>query len=120
MPRNAPRKSDNAKPARRAEKQRQQAAEAESEEQRVAALQKAEQADKQAETRNASVGRTGARVSVRVEKIGVITDYAKAAAALVAMNHKDIIAVIDTLAQRAAKAGMPFDGMEIKQVEKVV
>lgn len=103
-----------------AEKQRQQVAQAESEEQRVEALQKAEQAEKQAEARNASAGRTGARVSVRVEKVGAVTDYAKAAAALVAMNHKDLLTVIDTLAQRAAKAGMPFDGMEIKQVEKVV
>ncbi|NTS31387.1 hypothetical protein HQ945_08990 [Phyllobacterium sp. BT25] len=103
-----------------AERQRQQAAEAESEEQRVEALQKAEQAEKQAETRNASAGRTGARVSVRVEKVGAVTDYAKAAAALVAMNHKDILTVIDTLAQRAAKAGMPFDGMEVREQERVV
>lgn len=59
-------------------------------------------------------------MSVRVEKVGVVTDYAKAAAALVAMNHKDLTETIDKLAARAAKAGMPFDGMEVKEVEKVV
>jgi hypothetical protein len=72
------------------------------------------------ETRKISAGRTGARVSMRTEKVGVVTDYAKAAAALVAMRHKDLIEIIDTLAKRAAKAGMPFDGMEIKEEERVV
>jgi hypothetical protein len=83
------------------------------------ALQAARDAEKEAEARKVNAGRTGARVSVRVEKVGVVTDYGKAAAALVAMNHKDLIATIDQLAQRAAKAGMPFDGMEIKEVETV-
>lgn len=80
----------------------------------------AKQAEQDAEARRVNAGRTGARVSVRVEKVGVVTDYAKAAAALVAMNHKDLIETIDKLAARAAKAGMPFDGMEVKEVEKVV
>lgn len=72
------------------------------------------------EAHKVSAGRTGARVSVRVEKVGVVTDYAKAAAALVAMNHKDLIETVDKLAARAAKAGVPFDGMEVREVEKVV
>lgn len=80
----------------------------------------AKQAEADAEARRVNAGRTGARVSVRTEKVGQVVDYAKAAAALVAMNHKDLIAVIDQLAQRAAKAGMPFDGMEIREVERVV
>lgn len=80
----------------------------------------AKQAEQDAEARKVNAGRTGARVSVRVEKVGVVTDYGKAAAALVAMNHKDLIATIDQLAQRAAKAGMPFDGMEIRETERVV
>ncbi|HEU4986829.1 MAG TPA: hypothetical protein VFT89_07170 [Rhizobiaceae bacterium] len=71
------------------------------------------------ETKNASAGRTGARISVRVEKVGVVTDYAKAAAALVAMKHRDMTETIDKLAQRAAKSGMAFDGMEIREQEKV-
>jgi len=98
-----------------------------SEQDRVAAQAEAErqanlarQAEQEAEARKVNAGRTGARVSMRIEKVGVVTDYAKAAAALVAMKHKDIIEIIDKLAQRAAKAGMPFDGMEIREEERVV
>lgn len=81
---------------------------------------RAAEAEAASEARKVNAGRTGARVSMRVEKIGVVNDYPKAATALVAMKHKDIISVIDQLAQRAAKAGMPFDGMEIREEEKVV
>lgn len=77
-------------------------------------------ADAEAEARKVNAGRTGARVSMRTVKVGVVTDYAKAAAALVAMKHKDLLAEIDRLAQRAATAGMPFDGMEVREEEKVV
>ncbi|MGB3830874.1 MAG: hypothetical protein WA975_03310 [Mesorhizobium sp.] len=80
----------------------------------------ARQAEAEAEARKVNAGRTGARVSMRIEKVGVVTDYTKAAAALAAMKHKDLIGVIDQLAQRAAKAGVPFDGMEIREEEKVV
>lgn len=90
------------------------------EQQRAELLRQAEAADKAAEVKNAQAGRTGAKVSIRTEKVGVVTDYAKAAAALVAMKHKDLIEIIDKLAQRAAKAGMPFDGMEVKEEERVV
>jgi hypothetical protein len=77
-------------------------------------------AEREAQARSVSVGRTGAKSSLRTDKVGVVTDYAKAAAALVAMKHPDFIAEIDRLAQRAAKAGLPFDGMEIKTQEKVI
>lgn len=77
-------------------------------------------AEAEAEARKVNAGRTGARVSMRVVKVGVVTDYAKAAAALVAMKHKDLLAEIDRLAQRAATASMAFDGMEIREEEKVV
>jgi hypothetical protein len=89
-------------------------------EERADLLLRAQEAEKAAEVRNATAGRTGSKVGIRTEKVGVVTDYAKAAAALVAMRHKDIIETIDTLAKRAAKAGMPFDGMEIKEEERVV
>jgi len=79
----------------------------------------ARQAEKEAAERKINAGRTGARVSVRVEKVGIVTDYAKAAAALVAMKHPDMADVIDKLAQRAAKAGMPFDGMQVEEREVV-
>jgi hypothetical protein len=92
----------------------------EAEAKRAELIRQAQEAEKAAEVRNAQAGRTGAKVSLRVEKVGVVTDYAKAATALVAMRHKDLIEIIDKLAQRAAKAGMPFDGMEIREEEKVV
>lgn len=84
------------------------------------ALQAARDAEQEAEARKVNAGRTGARVSMRTVKVGVVTDYGKAAAALVAMKHKDIVEIIDKLAQRAATAGMPFDGMEVREEEKVV
>lgn len=83
------------------------------------AAAKARQAEKDAEARKVSAGRTGARMGLRTEKVGVVTDYQKAAAALVVMKHPDMVDVIDKLAQRAAKAGMPFDGMEIREEEVV-
>lgn len=111
-----------AEAARRAQESDQQSAQeraaAEREAARLAA--QAQQAEQEAEARKVNAGRTGARVSVRVEKVAVVNDYAAAAAALVAMNNEDLIATIDQLAQRAARAGMPFAGMEIKELEKVV
>jgi hypothetical protein len=83
------------------------------------AAAKARQAEKEAEARKVTAGRTGARMGLRTEKVGVVTDYAKAAAALVAMKHPDMLATIDTLAKRAGKAKMPFDGMEIREEEVV-
>lgn len=80
----------------------------------------AAEAEREAQAQRITAGRTGARIGIRVEKIGVVTDYAKAAAALSAMKHKDFIELIDKLANRAAKNGMAFDGMEIQEIEKVV
>lgn len=84
----------------------------------IAAL--AQKAEREAEARKVTAGRTGATTSLRKVKVGVVTDYAKAAAALVAMQHKDLILCIDGLAQRAAKSGMPFDGMEIREEDKAI
>lgn len=87
---------------------------------RAALTKQAQEAERAAETRNASAGRTGARVSVRTVKVGVVTDYPKAAAALIAIKHPDLLECIHTLAQRAARSGMAFDGMEIREEEKIV
>lgn len=108
--------------AQQAEELRRQAlaSDQRTEQERAKLLQQAQEAEKAAEVKNAQAGRTGAKVSIRVEKVGVVTDYAKAAAALAAMKHKDLIEIIDKLAQRAAKAGMPFDGMEVREEERVV
>lgn len=83
------------------------------------AAAKARQAEKDAEARKVSAGRTGARMGLRTEKVGVVTDYEKAAIALVRMKHADMLAMIDTLAKRAGKAKMVFDGMEIRDEEVV-
>lgn len=115
------RKADEAARKAAAEtSQKDAASQQKAEQERQELLRQAEAADKAAEVKNAQAGRTGAKVSIRVEKVGVVTDYAKAAAALVAMKHKDLIEIIDKLAQRAAKAGMPFDGMDVKEEERVV
>jgi hypothetical protein len=98
-----------------------------SEQDRAAAIAEADRqaaiardAEQEAEARKVNAGRTGARVSMRIEKVGFVTDYAKAAAALVAMRHPDMIAEIDRLAKAAAKKSFPFDGMEIREEERVV
>lgn len=111
----AARKAREAEQAEQQDEQAKEAAQREAE--RLAA--QARQAEKDAAERKVNAGRTGARVSVRTEKVGVVTDYAKAAAALVAMKHPDMVDTIDKLAQRAAKAGMPFDGMAVEEREVV-
>lgn len=83
------------------------------------AAARAREAEREAEARKVTAGRTGARMGIRTEKVGVVTDYGKAAACLVAMKHPDMLATIDTLAKRAGKAKMPFDGMEIRDEEVV-
>lgn len=102
-----------------AERQRQEAMKAQDDEARAAALKAAQEAERSTKATNASAGRTGARVAVRVEKVGVVTDYTVAAVALVEMKHPDMMRLIDQLANRAARSGMPFDGMEIQELEKV-
>lgn len=82
--------------------------------------QRADELEREAEACKVNAGRTGARVSMRTVKVGIVTDYAKAAASLVELNHKDFFEQIDIFAQRAARAGMAFDGMEVREEEKVV
>jgi hypothetical protein len=110
---------EDARKARESDHQSDRAHEEAAERQRVLAEQAAA-AEAEAEARKVNAGRTGARVSMRTVKVGVVTDYAKAAASLVALNHKDFIEQIDIFAQRAARAGMAFDGMEVREEEKVV
>lgn len=77
-------------------------------------------AEREAQARSVSVGRTGAKTSLRTEKVGVVTDYGKAAAALVLMKNIDLFAEIDRIARAFGKVNQPFDGMEIKTQEKVI
>lgn len=110
-----------AEAARRAQESDQQSTQeredAQREAERLAA--QAKQAERDAAERKVNAGRTGARVSVRVEKIGVVIDYEKAALALVRMKHADILKEIDRLANAAAKKGFPLDGVEAREQEVV-
>lgn len=72
----------------------------------------AEAKAKEAEARNASAGRTGAKVSLRTFVNARVTDYKAAALALLAMNHADLKTTIDQLANRAVRAGVELDGVE--------
>jgi hypothetical protein len=108
------------KAAQEAEALRQEAVRLNDEDSRAAALQAADRAEAEAKVEKKSAGSTGSKVSLRVEKIGKVDDYAKAAQALVEMKHPDMIALIDQLANRAARSGMPFAGMTIVENEKAV
>jgi len=106
---------------REAEEAARKAAEADqqSEAERQAAIDRARQLEqeatakaKEAEAKNASAGRTGARVSLRTFVDAKVNDYQAAATALVLMKHPDILAVIDQLAKRAVTAGQSLPGVE--------
>lgn len=63
-----------------------------------------------------SVGRTGAKVSIRVEKRAEITDYVALLAAL--SNKTEVRELVETLANRAARADIELPGMKIIEVSK--
>jgi hypothetical protein len=86
------------------------AAEAERLEQEAAAKAK------EAEARNASAGRTGARVSLRTFVSARVVDYEKALLAL--KDHPEMKALVETLANRAIRAGVPLDGVERHEEQK--
>lgn len=74
--------------------------------------QKADAKAKEAEARNSSAGRTGAKVALRTFVRARVTDYEAAAVALLKMNHADLKACIDQLANRAIRAGVELAGVE--------
>lgn len=67
-------------------------------------------AEREAEARNSSAGRTGAKVALRTFVSARVVDYDKAHAAL--KNHPEMKALVETLANRAVKAGVDLDGVE--------
>lgn len=112
---------------REAEEAARKAAEADqqSEAERQAAIDRARQLEqeaaakaKEAEAKNASAGRTGARVSLRTFVDAKVNDYQAAATALVLMKHPDILAVIDQLAKRAVTAGQSLPGVERVETQR--
>lgn len=60
----------------------------------------------------------GTRRGLRRVKKGKIVDAKAFASALIDMKHGDMMTLLETLANRAAKAGMPQPGVEIIEVEE--
>lgn len=72
--------------------------------------QEANQQEQAAQAQKAQAGRTGARVSLRTFVSARIVDYDKAIKAL--SNHPEMKALVETLANRAIRAGVELDGVE--------
>jgi len=81
-------------------------------------LLRAQQADQASEVRNATAGRTGSKVGIRVEKRAKIIDFQACLMAL--KDRPEIIELVTSLANRAVKSGFPLPGVEVEQFEKVV
>jgi hypothetical protein len=76
----------------------------------------AAQANREAQARNASAGRTGAKVSLRTFTFAEITDFD---ALLMALKERpEIREVVETLANRAAKSGVELAGMAIRSEQR--
>ncbi|MCS0459497.1 hypothetical protein [Rhizobium favelukesii] len=76
----------------------------------------ADQADRDAQARNASAGRTGAKVALRTFVSARITNYDKLVGAL--KDRPEVREVVETLANRAARSGVELEGMEIASEQR--
>lgn len=90
------------------------AAAAEAEAERLA--QQAADAAKETQARNASAGRTGAKVSLRTFVFAEITDFDALLLAL--KDRAEIREVVETLANRAARSGVELAGMAIRSEQR--
>lgn len=78
--------------------------------------EEAAQAERDAQARNASAGRTGAKVSLRTFVYAEITDYQ---ALLIALKDRpEIREVVESLANRAARSGVELAGMMIRSEQR--
>lgn len=75
-------------------------------------------AQREAEARNAAAGRTGAKVSLRTFISAEITDFDALLAAL--KGREEIKELVQSLANRAAKAGVSLPGMKIVEERRAV
>jgi len=66
--------------------------------------------EREAQAQKVSAGRTGARTSLRTYVSARIIDYDKAVVAL--KDHPDMRSLVEQLANRAVKAGVPVAGIE--------
>jgi hypothetical protein len=78
--------------------------------------QQAAQAERDAQARNASAGRTGAKVSLRTFVFAEITEFDKLLMAL--KDRAEIKELVETLANRAARAGVELAGMAIRSEQR--
>ncbi|TBZ84202.1 hypothetical protein E0H53_22090 [Rhizobium leguminosarum bv. viciae] len=76
----------------------------------------AAQAERDAQARNASAGRTGAKVSLRTFVFAEITDFDALLMAL--KDRAEIKEVVETLANRAARSGVKLAGMAIRSEQR--
>lgn len=90
------------------------------EEERAALLKRAQDLEKSAKaSEKVSAGRTGSRMGIRTIKVGVITDWQKAAEHLVGIKNEKVCEAIQSVANASAKSGLTFPGMEIGKEDKV-
>ncbi|MGO7089441.1 hypothetical protein AB9E14_23485 [Rhizobium leguminosarum] len=78
--------------------------------------QQAAAAERDAQARNASAGRTGAKVSLRTFVFAEVTDFDALLMAL--KDRPEIKEVVDTLANRAARSGVELAGMAIRSEQR--
>lgn len=78
--------------------------------------QQAAEAEREAQARNASAGRTGARVALRTFTYAEITDFDALLMAL--KDRPEIRELVDTLANRAARSGVELAGMAIRSEQR--
>lgn len=78
--------------------------------------QEAKEAEKATEERNASAGRTGAKVAMRTFTSAEITDFDALLAAL--KDRDEIKELVQSLANRAAKADIELPGMKIVKEQR--
>lgn len=90
------------------------ASEAAAEAERLA--QQAVAAERETQARNASAGRTGAKVSLRTFVFAEITDFDALLMAL--KDRAEIKEIVETLANRAARSGVELAGMTIRSEQR--
>lgn len=95
---------------------REQARTEQSEAKREELERQAAEAARQTVVENPTAGRVGGKVVLRHEKVAVITNYDALLLAL--KDRPEIKELVQTLANRAAKAGVDLPGMEIQERTK--
>lgn len=75
-------------------------------------------AEEAAKVQRVSAGRTGAKVTMKKYKVGVIEDAELFAKALIALKSEALMECLQTIAQRYATGGITLDGMKIETEER--